>query len=158
MTDTRIVLCMKWGTLYPAEYVNVLYHAAKANLTGDFRFVCLTDDATGFDAGIESHPIPDIGLDTWHYYHGAWPKLAVFSANLYGLSGRALFIDLDTVIVGDLDDFFTQRGALVPIDSAPWRYKNAAPRTMSTVFSFTIRSKVLLKLKHEIYGSFDTMF
>tara|TARA_R110002124_G_scaffold215597_2_gene381524 strand:+ start:828 stop:1574 length:747 start_codon:yes stop_codon:yes gene_type:complete len=129
---------MKWGTLYPAEYVNVLYSAVKKNLAGPFRFVCLTDDATGFEEGIESFPIPDIGLDEWHYYHGAWPKLSVFSDDLYGLTGRCLFIDLDTVVLNRLDDLFDIQGALVALDSAPWRFRNAAPRTMSSIFAFDI--------------------
>ncbi len=138
MPSSRVVICMKWGTLYPAEYVNVLYNAVKRHLPGPFRFVCLTDDATGFDTGIESFPIPDIGLDEWHYYHGAWPKLSVFSHDLYRLSGRALFVDLDTVIMGDLSGFFALPGAFVALDSAPWRYKNAAPRTGTGIFAFDL--------------------
>ena len=138
MSEERVVLCMKWGTLYPAEYVNVLYSAVKKNLAGPFRFVCLTDDATGFEEGIESFPIPDIGLDEWHYYHGAWPKLSVFSDDLYGLTGRCLFIDLDTVVLNRLDDLFDIQGALVALDSAPWRFRNADPRTMSSIFAFDI--------------------
>ena len=41
--------------------MNVLYNAVWANMTGDFRFVCLTDDDSGFVGGIERFPIPDIG-------------------------------------------------------------------------------------------------
>ena len=44
MNPNRVVLCMKWGTLYPASYVNRLFHAVSANLSGPFRFICLTDD------------------------------------------------------------------------------------------------------------------
>jgi hypothetical protein len=47
MSRDRVVLCMKWGTLYPADYVNVLCNASRRHLTGAFRFVCLTDDAPG---------------------------------------------------------------------------------------------------------------
>lgn len=57
----RVVLSMKWGKLYPASYVNVLYNACRRNITGDFRFVCLTDDATGLGPEIEACPIPDLG-------------------------------------------------------------------------------------------------
>jgi len=129
---------MKWGTLYSAEYVNVLYRAVKRHLPGPFRFVCLTDDTTGFDAGIESFPIPDIGLNEGHYKIGAWPKLSVFQENLYGLSGRALFIDLDTVILGDLTDFFEVPGPFVALDWTPWRYTDGIARTMSSVFAFDL--------------------
>lgn len=140
LQQERVVICMKWGTLYPAEYVNVLYNAVKRHLPGDFRFVCLTDDATGFEDGIESFPIPDIGLENHHWYNGAWPKISLFSADLYGLSGRALFIDLDMVILQDLTPFFAVEGELVAIDEAAWRSKTAPPSTMSSIFAFTIGS------------------
>jgi hypothetical protein len=131
---------MKWGTLYPAEYVNVLYNAVKKHLPGPFRFVCLTDDSDGFEQGIESFPIPEIGLEQHHWYNGAWPKLGLFSADLYGLSGRALFIDLDMIILQDLTPFFEVEGDLVAIDEAAWRSKTAAPSTMSSIFAFTLGS------------------
>ncbi|NCV49381.1 MAG: hypothetical protein EBW46_06690 [Rhodobacterales bacterium] len=103
MLTDRVVICMKWGTLYSADYVNVLFNACKANISGDFRFVCLTDHAEDLANGIEAFPIPDIGLEEPHWKHGAWPKISVFKQQLYGLQGRGLFIDLDTVIWGSLD-------------------------------------------------------
>lgn len=136
MTLTRTVLCMKWGTLYSAEYVNVLYQACRANITGEFRFVCLTDDSKDLLPGIDVFPIPDIGLDSWHYFNGAWPKIVVFDHRLYDLSGRVLFIDLDSVICGNLDEMFELKGSLVAIDSQPWKGKPGSPRTMSSVFAF----------------------
>lgn len=138
MNLTRTVICMKWGTLYPAEYVNVLYQACRAHISGDFKFVCLTNEEKGLLPEVEVYPIPDIGLDEWHYYNGAWPKLSVFSHDLYGLKGRALFIDLDSVICSSLDGMFTLPGTLVAMDSQPWKGKPGSPRTMSSVFSFDI--------------------
>ena len=35
-TDKNIVLCMKWGTKYGAEYVNRLYNMVKRHTTVDF--------------------------------------------------------------------------------------------------------------------------
>ena len=90
----RVILCMKWGTLYPADYVNVLYSACRRHITGPFRFLCLTDDSTGFSPGIETRPIPDLGLTQGMWKSGAWAKLGVFQHDLYGFTGRALFIDL----------------------------------------------------------------
>ena len=40
---------MKWGNLYSSDYVNVLYNATKRNITGDFRFICLTDKNDGIN-------------------------------------------------------------------------------------------------------------
>lgn len=139
----RVILCMKWGSLYGPDYVNVLYHATKANLTGPFRFVCLTDDATGFAEGIESFPIPEIGCSEQMWRHGAWPKLSVFAKDLYGLTGRALFIDMDTVICGSLDRFFEHPAPFVAIDTGPdWRpgQQPGGPRALvgTGVFAFDL--------------------
>lgn len=136
MSPQRVVICMKWGTLYSADYVNVLFNACRANLQGEFRFVCLTDDRQGFETGVETFPIPDIGLDPVHWNSGAWPKISVFCEHLYELDGRGLFIDLDTVVWGNLDPFFECDGDFIALDSAPWRYTNAPPRTGTGIFAF----------------------
>lgn len=139
----RVVLCMKWGTLYGPDYVNVLFNACRANIEGKFRFVCLTDDASGIAPEVECYPIPEFGLEQRHWYDGAWPKLGVFSADLYGLTGRALFIDLDMIICGDLTPFFTFGEGLVAIDEGAWN--DGVPSTMSSIFAFDLgaHSKVL---------------
>lgn len=138
MNPAKVVLCMKWGTLYPAEYVNVLYRACRRHISGEFRFVCLTGEPEGLLPDIEVYPIPYIGLEHEHYYDGAWPKIGVFSHNLYGLTGRCLFIDLDTVILSSLDPFFEVPGPVVAINNAPWSSPSLPPRTMSSVFAFDL--------------------
>ena len=45
--NTKNILCMKWGTKYGPEYVNRLYGMVRRHLSGDFNFVCLTDDSQG---------------------------------------------------------------------------------------------------------------
>ncbi|WP_139257548.1 glycosyltransferase [Natronohydrobacter thiooxidans] len=135
-TMERTILCMKWGTLYCADYVNVLYNAARANTLGEFRFVCLTDNPEGLHPQIEHFPIPDIGLDPVHWKGGGWPKLSVFIPDLYGIKGRILFIDLDMVIWGGLDEFFTFGTGMVMLDSGPWRHGNDKPQPMSSIFAF----------------------
>ena len=123
MSDDRIVLCMKWGTLFPPDYVNVLFNACRKAISGRFRFVCLTDDATGFDKGIEAFPIPDIGLKPKDYYTpGVWPKLALYVQDLHGMTGRCLFIDLDMIVVSGLDDMFEQSDRFITINvGQEWR-------------------------------------
>lgn len=113
--NERVIICMKWGTLYSSEYVNVLYSAVKANITGPFRFVCLTDDTTGIFDCVECYSIPDIPAKDVYKKTGSWPKLTVFKQDLYGLKGRALFIDLDSVILGKLDGMFEVEGEIVLI-------------------------------------------
>lgn len=107
-TGLRTIICMNWGTRYGAEFVNRLYRACVRNMTGEFRFVCFTDSDAGFDAGVDAQPLPPINLPerlAW----SPWRKLAVWQAPLAGLEGDVLFLDLDLVITGPLDDFFTHK-------------------------------------------------
>jgi len=109
-TATRQVICMKWGALYGARYVNCLYAMARRQLTGPLRFVCLTDDAEGIRDEVECLPCPQVNLPAPHHLRG-WRKLTTFadSDRLFGLTGDWLFLDLDVVITGSLDDFFSHR-------------------------------------------------
>ena len=108
------VLCLKWGTLYSAEYVNRLYRGVKAHLSAPFRFVCATDDPSGLDVGVESVPLPPQppGMAFNDQYTG-WPniylKLCVFEKGFAALEGPTLFLDIDQVVTGDLDCFFAYR-------------------------------------------------
>ena len=53
------VICLKWGTRYPAAYTNTLYRSVKKHLHRPFRFVCVTDDPTDLDEGIDAFVILD---------------------------------------------------------------------------------------------------
>ncbi|WP_112874413.1 hypothetical protein [Paracoccus endophyticus] len=114
MSDPVLILCMKWGTLYGAADVNNLARGVRRHLARPHRFICLTDDAAGLDAGIEALPLPDLRLppgsgDT------RWRKLALFGRDLHGLAGTALFLDLDLVVIGNLAPFFDHPGAVCVI-------------------------------------------
>ncbi len=111
----RNVVCMKWGKAYAPDYVNVLASGVRKHLTGDYRFICFTDDGEGISKDVEVLPIPDMGLKPGNFSFGAWPKLSMFKPSLYDLSGRALFIDLDSMICGDLAPMFDYEGSLVMI-------------------------------------------
>jgi len=107
-------LCMKWGTKYGPEYVNRLHAMVSRQMSGPFRFVCLTDDRAGLTPGIETFPIPSLKLPPGSPERG-WTKLVSFSPELVApggpeLRGPVLFLDIDIVIVGPLDDFFRHPG------------------------------------------------
>ncbi|THH36731.1 glycosyltransferase [Aliishimia ponticola] len=136
----RNVICMKWGTLYGPDYVNVLYNVVRENLSGDFRFICLTDDTTGIVPGVETFPIPDMGLSEFNWKKGGWAKLTVFQRELYDITGRCLFLDLDSIVTGPLDVLFEAPGDVLVIDSSEnWRNPdaNAEPKAMTSIFAFT---------------------
>ncbi len=108
------VLCMKWGTKYPADYVNTLYSMVARNLTREFRFVCLTEDATGLHDQVEVFPLPELSVDLAGPERG-WNKLAVFAETLYDLKGKVLCLDLDLIITGSLDELFDYPGEVMII-------------------------------------------
>ncbi len=118
----RNVICMKWGTKYGPEYVNRLYAMVRRHLTGDFRMACLTDDPKGIRAEVECFSIPPLELPPGIPERG-WTKLATFAPDLHGLRGTALFLDVDVVVVGPLDDFFELPGEFLVIHDykRPWR-------------------------------------
>ena len=121
-TAPRTVLCMKWGTKYGPEYVNRLYGMVSRHLTLPFQMVCLTDDAQGIRAEVRCLPIPPLDLPPGIPERG-WTKLVTFSGDLHGLTGTALFLDVDVVITGSLDDFFELPGEFLIIHDykRPWR-------------------------------------
>ncbi len=99
------VLCLKWGTRYPAHYVNILHASVRRHLHRPFRFFCCTDDPSGLDAGIETIPFPaNPGIKC------GWPhilvKLMVTRDGFGGMRGPTLFLDLDVAIMDDIGCFF----------------------------------------------------
>ena len=93
---------MKWGRKYGPHYVNKLYAMVRRHLSGDFDFVCLTDDTNDIRSEVRCLPIPPLDLPAGIPERG-WTKLATFASDLHGLRGTALFLDLDVVVVGSLD-------------------------------------------------------
>lgn len=118
--DRVNVVCLKWGSKYPADYVNRLHGMVKRTLSLPHRFVCVTDDPSDLHPDIEVRPIEERALSGW------WHKVALFKPRFYDLVGTALFLDLDTVIIEGLDNFFLLEGAVCIIrDWSPSHYNSA---------------------------------
>jgi hypothetical protein len=98
-----VVACVKWGTLYGPDYVNILAGMVRRHLSVPHRFVCFTDNPAGVDC--ETLPI-DPPLPYW------WGKVTLFR---HPVPGRILYLDLDTVIVGSIDAFAAYDGPLCVI-------------------------------------------
>lgn len=99
------IVCLKSGTAYGPEYVNILFDMVQRNLTDGFpgQFHCITDDPTGLAEGIKVIPLPE-DLETW------WGKLYMFKKGLFPDGDRCLFMDLDTLIVGNIDEIAKYSG------------------------------------------------
>lgn len=103
----RQVICINWGTKYGAPYVNRLYAMVARNLTSPFTFTCFTDSADGFRAEVRAEPLPELDVAMPTGTKGIWPKARLWSPRLADLTGPVLFTDLDLVVTGPLDAFFT---------------------------------------------------
>lgn len=101
----KTFMCMKWGTRYGPEYVNRLYRGVRRQTTGDIRFICFTDDSAGFLSEIEAQPLPAINLPD-EFAWTPWRKLSVWQYPLAGIEGDVLFLDLDLLVTGPLDELF----------------------------------------------------
>jgi hypothetical protein len=133
------IFCIKWGTAYGAKDVNILYAMVARNITGDFKVHCFTDDSAGVRAEVACWPLPSLGCEIPADVPGKWPKIALWGADLYGLQGVALFIDLDSVIVDNIDCYFTYGAPSDVITARNWLnlLKHSA---QTSVFRFTIGS------------------
>lgn len=102
------IVCLKWGQgVYTSEWVNRLYRGTCRHISFPFHFVCFTDECVGLDPGIEARDIN--ALTFAPQLNGIWWKLAVMHPDA-NLTGNCLFLDLDTVIVGSMEDFFNLPG------------------------------------------------
>jgi hypothetical protein len=101
------VVCISWGPKYGATYVNRLYAGVARNITPPFTFTCFTDDPTGFRPEVRAEPLPPLDVAMPTGTKGIWPKARLWGPRLGGLAGPVLFMDLDLVVVGPMDDFFT---------------------------------------------------
>ncbi len=102
----KTVACIKWGSRYGPEFANRLYRSVVRNITGHLRFICFTDNPLGLDRAIETHPLPPINLPD-RVEWTPWRKLSFWQDPLAELSGDVLALDLDLIITGSLDDFFS---------------------------------------------------
>ena len=129
-TNTPVnVVCIKWGTKYPAYYVNRLFRGVSRFLKRPFRFLCFTEHPDGLLPEIEVHPLPIepfeaeiVAAMNREGRKGAWRKISLFRPGLAGMEGPVLGFDIDVVVTGPLDDL---------LDFAPdkvcmrreWRYE-----------------------------------
>ena len=101
----QTIICMKWGTRYGSEFVNRLYRSILRQTSRETRLVCFTDDGAGINPNVQIEPIPHIDLPP-ELALTPWRKLTMWKYPLADLEGDVLFLDLDLVITGSLDDLF----------------------------------------------------
>jgi hypothetical protein len=105
--EIKQVMCIKWGDRYGPEYVNRIYGMVSRNITPPFRIICFTDKREGIRPEVACYDLPELGCPRPTNAPGKWPKTALWNKDLFGLEGLALFVDLDVIITGNIDCFFT---------------------------------------------------
>jgi len=132
--ETAQFICMKWGDKYGAEYVNRLYKMIASNIKRNFCLTCFTDDAVGVNSNVKIEPLLPLGLPEGLPERG-WNKLATLGENIGGLQGQVLFMDLDVVITGGLDELFDYPGEFLIIKDSKFRTRSVGN---SSVYRFTV--------------------
>lgn len=107
------VACIEWGNYLgrAEEYIEKLRRGVARHLNAEHRFVVLRP---GPD---DLHPALAV-ISEAARTAGTWQKLALFRPGQF--TGRVLYLDLDSVIVGSLDDLVQQKGA---VHLADWGWK-----------------------------------
>ncbi len=100
------IICINWGTKYGPRFINRLYAMVARNITPPFNFTCFTDNANGVRPEVDCQPLPELAVTMPVNTKGIWPKARLWGPTLGTLTGPVLFLDLDLVITGNLDDFF----------------------------------------------------
>ncbi len=92
------VLCVRTGQKYSPEYVYKLRDMVSKHLRQKHKFYCLTENPVQI-RGVETIPAPIQLADSWC-------KIGLFSPNLPKIKKgeKCLFLDLDVVITGSLDN------------------------------------------------------
>jgi len=98
MSGPTVACVLRASDTYTPEYVTRLYEGVRKHWSGDLDFVALTDTPI-------NHPgVRDVSLA--HDWPGWWSKLELFRPDL---TGRLLYFDLDTMIVGSLGGIQEER-------------------------------------------------
>jgi hypothetical protein len=127
-------ICLKYGTLYGAEYVNRLFAGLLRNSGGRAKLWCMTDDPVGIDPRVgildlPKEPFAD-RMETALLSapkQGRLKKISLFRPGLLpDHSGPILVLDLDIAITGDIAPFFSHAPGKICMRSE-WRGSDRAP-------------------------------
>ena len=102
------VLCVRTGQKYSPEYVFKLKNMVEKNLKQKHEFYCITENPAQV-RGVETIPAPI-------QINDSWAKIGLFSPSLRRINkgDKCLFLDLDVIITGSLDDLIAGKLKEVP--------------------------------------------
>ena len=102
------IICIQWGTLYGAEYVNRLYSMILNNTTLPIKFHLFSnEELSNLNKNIIQLPEPGIKIPKAYKNYNYRRSAGFCDNNLGGLNGQRVFsFDLDVLIMSNLDDLF----------------------------------------------------
>lgn len=107
MGHVKQVIAINWGTKYGPRFINRLYAMVERNITPPFTFTCFTDNREGIRPEVLCEDLPPLDVEMPVNTKGIWQKSRLWGPHLGTLEGPVLFLDLDIVVVGNLDPFFS---------------------------------------------------
>ena len=123
----NVICVLKSGGVYDKDYAQRLARMVHRNLSLSHRFICLTDGVTesefDTDDNIQWEPL-------LHNWPGWWSKVEMWRPDLEKY-GRFLYMDLDMVVTGSLDDIASYEG------DAAVTYDFGHPVPSQTVMNYT---------------------
>ena len=105
------VICVKWGSKYPAYYVNRLFNMLNKNMPIEFNFYCYTDNSEDLNSNIKIIPI-ETDLESW------WNKIELL--NIFD-KGENILLDLDIVILNPLERLCSIKTRTVSVLYSQWK-------------------------------------
>lgn len=96
------IACVKWGTKYGPADVHRLVAAVRRHSSRPVRFVLVTDDGAGIEPPVEIRAFPRFRLPAERLTLGCQLKLSIFADGVLDPDLPTVFLDLDTMIAGDL--------------------------------------------------------
>lgn len=143
MTDRVTVACvLKSGGIYTPEWVAKLHAGVKEHMSRDYDFVCLSDEIVH---GVNNVPLRQ-GWKGW------WSKIELFELNRF--HGPVLYLDLDCLIVGPLDDLVCEEGFTMCEDFLKPKDKNSS--VMSWCGDYSDLHETFKVRQHEVRRTFDS--
>lgn len=122
----RVVCVLRTGGEYTRRDVQRLHRMVAENISRDYEFVCLTDSDERMGSEIRTEPIH-------HLWPRWWPKVELFRLEV---DYPTLYLDLDTVVVGQIDDMFHRgRGLRMTRDFVSPERMNSSVMSWSTDLS-----------------------
>ncbi|WP_313534181.1 hypothetical protein [Haematobacter sp.] len=115
-----VMVC--WGTRYPVEVLNHLVGEIRRQAASVPRFVLITElPKPGLDPAVMLRPFPEFFLRERFRRSGCQAKLAMFEEGVVPVDLPATYVDLDTVITGDMSrgiGFMRDRQSVLMLQSA----------------------------------------